>query len=120
VFAQLLGMRWLMYAISALVGATMLGGAYWVWKNKIENNAQLKYNNEQLEQVIKEQTEYIEKSKAVAELQAEVIRNNIKEREALNRELEQIQEYINSPEAATSDRPSSEVIKETIRQLRKL
>jgi len=120
ILGGLLTNKWFIYIIGALAGLLMTGGLYMNWKNKIEANAKLEFNNEQLQQVIKEQERFLEQNRQLTEEQNKLIEDAAKEREALNNKLEELKTYIDSPEAAKSDRESSEIVKETIRRLQEL
>ena len=107
-----------MYAIGALFAAGVIWAAWAHYVNLVEENATRQAKIEQQQKTILLQTEHIKKQEEVMQLQNESIT-------ALNTELEvsaakfaTIENYLASKESFVSDRPSSSVLKETVRKLK--
>lgn len=112
--------KWVVYIICIVLGTGILAGGYFIWKHNVQATAQLKFDNEQLKQVIAEQDEFIKQSKAIAESQDQFLKDLTAQNENLNANLKNLDDFLNAPLTIQQDRPSSAILKETIRQLKLL
>jgi hypothetical protein len=110
---------WIYLAVgmTALIATT---GAYYLWKSSVEQRAFMEFNMRQLEQSIKDQEEYRRRQEALEEQQREAARALADQNRVLNSRVQTIQRMLNSPETAAGDRPSSDVLRQTIDQLREI
>lgn len=108
-----------LYLIIALVISGALGGIYIKWKRGIEHQAFLELNQRQLEQTVKEQQEFTRQQQAIADRQRALAQEMAQRNQTLQRRVDQTNRIINSPQSAANDRPASDVLKQTIDQLRR-
>jgi len=104
-----------LYLVIALVISGALGGIYISWKRGIEHQAFLELNQRQLEQTIREQEQFTRQQQAIAERQRALVQDMAQRNQTLQRRVDQTNRIINS---AAGDRPASDVLKQTIDQLR--
>jgi hypothetical protein len=112
--------KWVIYAIGLVVGVVSLAGVYLFWKHNITAAAQLRFNNKQLEQTIKDKDQFIANLERLSKLNEEAIVELNKQKGELDVKFKDLQDYLNSEEARKDDRDSSQVLKKTIEKLRKL
>lgn len=108
-----------LYIFIATFVLASAGGAIYSWKKSIRMQALMDYNQLQLEQNIKDQQEYIDKQKQIAE---EAIISAIalaKKNEELNKQLSNVNDMLDSSEMKKADRPSSIILRKTLDELRK-
>jgi hypothetical protein len=106
------------YAIIAVVVFGALTGTYYSWRKSIERQALLEFNQKQLEQTMADQAEFRRKMQEIADKQEEIIRKTAEDRRAFEEKINAAQSYIESDEAKKSDRPASDLLKETIKRLK--
>jgi hypothetical protein len=104
-----------LYLVIALVISGALGGIYISWKRGIEHQAFLELNQRQLEQTVREQEQFTRQQQAIAERQRALVQDMAQRNQTLQRRVDQTNRIINS---AAGDRPASDVLKQTIDQLR--
>lgn len=75
------------------------------------------HNRAQLEQVVTDQRRFIQQLEAVNNLQLEALGALQRQNDTLNARLRRVTDYLNSPQAQANNRASSEVLRNTIRQL---
>jgi Tfp pilus assembly protein PilE len=107
-----------MYAIIAVVVLGTLTGTYYSWRKSIERQALLEYNQKQLEQNMADQAEFRRKMQEIAEKQEEIVKKNAEDRKAFEDKISNAQTYIDSEEVRKSDRPASNILKETVKRLK--
>jgi hypothetical protein len=106
------------YAIIAVVVFGALTGTYYSWRKSIERQALLEFNQKQLEQTMADQAEFRRKMQEIAEKQEAILKKNDEDRRAFEDKIKGAQTFIESDEARKSDRPASELLKETIKRLK--
>src|SRR5256885_7474798 len=106
------------YIVGFLIIAALVVGGYLYWKHNVTTTAQLKFNNQQLEQTIKDQQEFIDQTKKINDDQNQIIIDLNKTNAELALKLKDVDDFLNSPDAEKSNRESSDVIKETIKRLK--
>jgi len=104
-----------LYLVIALVISGALGGIYISWKRGIEHQAFLELNQRQLEQTVREQEQFTRQQQAIAERQRAIAQEMAQRNQTLQRRVDQTNRIINSN---ANDRPASDVLKQTIDQLR--
>jgi hypothetical protein len=80
----------------------------------------MEFNIIQLEQSIKNQEEHRRRQEVLEEQQREAARLLADQNRLLNTRVQSIQRVLNSPETAANDRPASDILKQTIDQLREI
>lgn len=105
------------YAIGALLAAGIIFSIYYSWKSNIERTALLEYNQKQLEQAIKDQTELKRKIQLLEGIQIAIIKQTEDDRKQYEEKMKSVDDYLQSLEAKKADRPASDVLKETVKQL---
>ena len=108
---------WL-YAALAVMAFTAVTGTYYIWKSSIERAALMEFNQKQLEQNQRDQEEFRRRQEALEEQQREATRALLEQNRDVQNRIQSIQGNLNSPAAAASDRPASDVLKRTVEQLR--
>lgn len=103
--------------LGALMLLGTLAGIYKLHNDSIRREALALYNLNQMEQIIKDQSEFISKMYELSELQKSTLTNLRTQNDTLNRKLGTIDDYLLSKEAAAADKTSSEILKNTVRQL---
>lgn len=116
---SLLGIKkiWLYVAIGTIAFATVTG-IYFVWKHNVEQQALLYFNQQQLEQTVRDQEEFRQRQETIEEQQRQSARDLANENRRLRTRVQVIQDILNSPETSASDRPASNILKQTVEQLR--
>lgn len=107
----------LTYLGIGLLSVGVLYGAYKMWENSVKTRALLEFNNAQLEQVIKDQQRFNAQMELLREFQIELLNQTNEQNQLLEDKLNDIDQYLGSDEATSGNRPSSDVLKETIRRL---
>ncbi len=87
------------------------------YKRDVKRGAQLEWNNKQLELVLDEQKKYSEQLAEIAANQGALLDDMKTKNDELNQKLSTLDQYLNSKQAEQDDRPSSNVLKETVKQL---
>ena len=106
------------YAVIAVVVFGALTGTYYSWRKSIERQALLEFNQKQLEQTMADQAEFRRKMQEIAEKQEAILKKNDEDRRAFEEKIKGAQTFIESEEARKSDRPASDLLKETIKRLK--
>ena len=106
------------YAVIGLLVFGALTGTYYSWRKSIERQALLEFNQKQLEQTMADQAEFRRKMQEIADKQEEIIKRNAEDRKAIEDKINAAQSYIESEEAKKSDRPASDLLKETVKRLK--
>ena len=108
--------------VSGVVLVTFLIAAGWgalkLRDASVRREALLEFNKKQIELVVKEQQEQKQRWENFEQnILPKLFENISKEIENTQRSVDNVEGYLNSPEANINDRPSSEVLKETLRRL---
>jgi CHASE3 domain sensor protein len=101
--------KYLMIAIAAI-------GVYFWWESRVENRALLDFNQKQMEQLLKDQKELDKKLTDLRQIQDQILENEKQFKQNLDKKLSGISGFLSSDEAKKLDRPSSEILKKTIRE----
>ncbi len=106
------------YLVMGLVVSGVITAAYFGWKHNIEQQAILELNQRQLEQTQKDQQEFIRQQQEISDRQRAIAREMEQRNRSLQTRIDATNQFINSPQAAANDRPASDIIRQTIEQLR--
>lgn len=106
-----------LWGVGALVGIGALTAVYFSFVHQIEGRVLAEQRVTQLEQTVKDQDNTIQRQKALMLLQAATSKKLDEEIEKLNDNASTVTEWITSPEALESDRPSSLILRNTIKKL---
>jgi uncharacterized protein YoxC len=109
--------KFTIYGIVAAVSISIFATFVIMWRNSIRQQALLEANNRQLTQLVKDQEEFIKKMDEVYQIQRESIESINKKNEELRTQLSGLEVYLSS-DSVQGNRASSEVLRETIKQLR--
>jgi hypothetical protein len=107
-------------ALKALSGLMIMGvilGMYKLHNDGIRREAIARQNFMQLEQVVEDQRRFISQLERINDTQRQTLSALREQNRALDTRLRNINQYLDSPEAQGSNRPSSDVLRNTIRQL---
>lgn len=105
------------YGAIILVASGLLITAKIQYDNSIRRQQTQALEIRQLKQTLAEKEKFIKSKAAIEEFYKNIIEDISKKNKELNAKVDDITEYLNSKEAETLDRPSSEILKETIRRL---
>lgn len=98
----------------------LIGEAYHQHRKIVENEkliALQQYNINQLEQNVKDKNAFIEQQQAIFKNRDEEISKLEKQKEALDNKLKAIESEIDVEVGKGNDRPSSDILKNTIKEL---
>lgn len=101
-----------------IAAAIALFGIYSYWKNSIEQEALMEYNQKQLEQSIEDQKRMKAALDEIQQKQADIIRQNEEDKRAYDQKLSVVDSTLDSEKTKKEDRPSSEILKNTVKQLK--
>lgn len=104
------------YGVIALVVFGIFTGIYVTWKNNVKQEALNNYNKSQVEQSIKDQQKFQENSDIISKNQEKIKSEINSDNSTLKEDLGKIEDSVNSG----TDRESSEVLKDAVRQLKAL
>lgn len=108
--------------IYVFIAFTVVGsclGIYYAWKRDVERQALMEFNQRQMEQSLKDQQEFMKKQEKISRAQQEAARELVEENQKISRKIGSVTGYLSSADAKKSDRPASDVLKNTIEQLSK-
>jgi regulator of replication initiation timing len=108
---------WLYLAMGA-AAVIVVTVAYYSWKSSVEQLALLRFNQQQLEQTVRNQEEFRQRQAEIEEQQRQAASRLIEENTRLRSSVRDIRTMLNNPEFTANDRPASDVLKRTIEQLR--
>jgi len=105
-----------------IVGGLFLFGAltagYYSWRNGIERQALLEYNQQQLEQSVKDQEAMRKKLDDINEKQKEIEAANAADKRDFKDKIDSIVIDLNTKESFAADKPASDILKKTITKLK--
>lgn len=104
--------------ISFVVLSAVVIGGYYYWKGSVRDQALEDFNKKQIEQVLKDAADFRNKMNKVVVDQQMVIKLKDDQIKALESKISEINEYLDSNEVKKTDRPASEILKNTIRKLK--
>lgn len=112
---QLLGINKIAaYAIGGALLIGVVGTTYYVWKRGVESAALMEYNQRQLEQNARDQSEFMRRQEELAEQQRAAARELAEQNRRLQSRVNSINQMLNQAE----DSPAPDVIRRTIESLR--
>jgi hypothetical protein len=98
----------------------LIGGAYQQHRKIVENEkliALQQYNINQLEQNVKDKDTYIQKMKEISKHKSDIINDLYRKNDDLSNKAKDIEIVIERDKATGKDRDSSELLKNTFREL---
>jgi hypothetical protein len=108
--------KFTIYGIIGAVSISIFTTFVIMWKHSIRQQALLEANNIQLTQLVKDQEQFIKKMNEIYQIQKDSIESINKKNEELRNQLSGLEIYLNS-DNVQGNRASSEVLRETIKQL---
>jgi hypothetical protein len=109
-----------LYLIIATFLSGALGSAYYVWKKNIEHAALLEFNKAQMEQTLKDQQKFIEQQQQISDQTRKAVTDMQNSNVTLRNKIMGINSSLDNISKSGGDRPSSSILKDTVRQLRAL
>jgi hypothetical protein len=107
----------IMYVLLGLFAAGTGLVLYKMHNDGIRREALAQFNKTQLEESLKIQKQFADRMIAIGELQNAELRRLAERNIELERQVQGVTEFLNSPRAQEADRPASEVLSETLRRL---
>ena len=108
-----------LYLIIATFLSGALGTAYYVWKKNIEHAALLEFNQKQMQQTLKDQQKFIEQQQQISDQARSAVQEMKNNNVTLRNKIMGINNYLDNSSKSGGDKPSSEVLKETVRRLKR-
>ena len=109
--------KYAVFAGSIIVGLMIGWTLLKIHDSNERESALVAYNVKQMEQSLQNQKQMVEKLTNIMATQETVLKDLNAKNAELDQKLTSLDEYLNSPEAAKSDKGSSEILKNTIRGL---
>lgn len=109
-----------MYAIGALAAAGILWAAVHHYESIISENSRLEAANAQYAQTIKDQQKAVKDAEALMKIQSDSIDTLQDQVNDTQANFDTVNEFIKSKGAMASDRPASDILKNTVRKLKEL
>jgi hypothetical protein len=106
-----------MYLIGAIFAALGIWAGWAHYDGMRDQISSLKAANAQYQQVVVDQKEFIKHQDALMVFQSQSITSFAKKTEDTVKQYTTVNDYLNSKEAVANDRPSSDILKETVRKL---
>lgn len=103
--------------IAALFSAFLI--ALKIHDNSIKNAALLKFNQKQMELVIQQQKETLNHLNNISKSQNIIIKDMNEKNLELTNKLNDLDSFLNSPEAVSNDKQSSKILKKVFKDLQK-
>jgi uncharacterized protein HemX len=100
-----------------IAGAAAVVFVYFWWEHSIEQRALLEFNQSQLEQLLKDQKEFNQKLTDIKQVQDKILEDEKQFKQNLDKKLSGINNFLGSDEAKRLDRPASEILKKTLRDI---
>ena len=92
-------------------------GLYYTSMQDVKKIALMEYNREQLEENIKQQQLMMERQQKISDMQLTIQKQLSDQNEKLTAKLSTIDRYLSSDDAKKANRPSSDVLRNTLRML---
>ena len=96
-----------------LIGLAVVAAYFW-WQNAVEQRALLRFNQTQMEEVLKNQEKVAKALDDIRQLQDQIVENEKQFKQNLDKKLSGINSFLSSEEARKLDRPASPILKKTI------
>jgi hypothetical protein len=96
----------------------MLTGLYFSWKSSVKREALYEFNTKQMEQVLEDRADLKRKLDEIADDQRKIIADQSEFKDNIDRKITNLQVFLKSDAAKKLDRPSSEILKRTIQDLK--
>jgi len=103
-----------------IAAAVAIVGIYFFWKHNVEQQALMEYNQKQLEQSLVDQKKMSEALNDLSKQQADIIKKSEEDRQAYELKIGTISDYLESKETKKSDKPSSDILRNTVKQLKEI
>lgn len=107
----------IMYAVGALFIVGSATAAYFAWEHKIKVEALLEFNANQLAVSQAENAKFKTQLDAITKNGAAIADQLSQQQAKLDAQSKSINDWLATPAAAKDDRPSSNILKETIRRM---
>ena len=86
----------IIYIVGAVLAIAVVTGAYFYWKHSIKKQAQLEFDNKQLEQVVKDQKQTLDQLLKINKNQEDIIAGLNKQNDDLKNKLSYLDGYLNN------------------------
>lgn len=107
-----------LYIIAGFIVFSSLCGIYYSWRSGIEREALLEYNQQQLEQNVKDQEAMRKKLEDINSKQKEIEAENAEVKRKFKEQMDIITVDLSSKETEAADRPASDILKKTVNRLK--
>ena len=100
------------------LAVVMITGLYFSWRASVKREALYEFNTKQMEQVIQDRAELKKKLDEIADDQKKIIAGQTEFKDNIDRKISNLQVFLKSDAAKKLDRPSSEILKRTVQDLK--
>lgn len=107
-----------LYIVIGIFAFGALTAGYYKWRAGIEREALLEYNQQQLEQSIKDKEEMQKQLHEIDEAKRVIEERNAADKKVFKDKLDSIAVELNSKQTAADDREASKVLKDTVNKLK--
>lgn len=107
-----------LYIIIGIFAFGALTAGYYSWRKGIEREALLEYNQQQLEQNVKDKEEMRKQLEEIDTAKREIEERNDADKKAFKDKINSITTELSTKQTTDSDRPSSKILKETVNKLK--
>lgn len=106
--------KYMTYIIIGVVILSIVTGCYFLWKHNVEQAARMQYNVEQLEATIREQQEVARRQQELQTNQRALTTRLLEENRKASERTRSVTDFLNGQ---TTDRPASDILRETIERM---
>jgi hypothetical protein len=107
-----------LYIVIGIFAFGALSAGYYSWRKGIEREALLEYNQNQIEQSIKDKDIMRQQLEDINNKQKEIEAENAEVKKKFKEQMDVISTDLNSKETQSTDRPASDVLKKTVNKLK--
>ena len=107
-----------LYIVIGILAFGTLSAGYYSWRKGIEREALLEYNQKQIEQDLKDKEVLRQQLEDINNKQKEIEAENAEVKKKFKEQMDVISSDLNSKETKAADRPASEILKKTVNKLK--
>ena len=107
-----------LYIVIGIFAFGALTAGYYKWRAGIEREALLEYNQQQLEQSVKDKEKMQKQLQEIDEAKRVIEERNAADKKEFKNKIDSIAIELSSKQTIADDRPSSKVLKDTVNKLK--
>lgn len=106
------------YVTAALFAIGIAFVALKIHESSIRNEALISFNNKQIESTLLSTQQLLKQNEQLVEKQNQILKSIKEKNDMLDASLSKIDQFLNEPDTIANDRPSSDILKRTIKSLK--